>query len=86
MAAVLVAAVLCVLVAMQSGIERTELTQAANKAATLPAVPGESTQPANPAATKKLFAYLSADSYTPQVRSNAALLACPCVIIAQTWV
>jgi len=61
-----VAAVLCVLVAMQSGIERTELTQAANKAATLPAVPGESTQPANPAATKKLFAYLSADSYTPQ--------------------
>ena len=67
--ALVAAAALFVLVATQSGAKRVELAQAAKKAPALPAVPGEGTQPANAAATKKLFAYLSADSYTPQVCS-----------------
>lgn len=66
--AVVAAAALCIFVVSQSSVDRAELAQAAKKKASdLPAVPGLGTQPVNPAATKKLFAYLSADSYTPQV-------------------
>lgn len=62
---VLTAFAMSAVVVSRVGLGSTELAQAAAKTA-LPAVPGLATKPADQAETKKLFAYLSADSYTPE--------------------
>lgn len=62
---------LVVLRAIASRADRLEGLWNSSKPATLSreqAVPGLATKPADQAETKKLFAYLSADSYTPEVR------------------
>mmetsp|Transcript_95555 Transcript_95555/g.139568 ORF Transcript_95555/g.139568 Transcript_95555/m.139568 type:complete len:591 (-) Transcript_95555:59-1831(-) len=58
---------LTAIVVSHVGLGQTELAQAAAaKKTALPAVPGLSTQPVDKAETKKLFSYLSAESYTPK--------------------
>jgi len=68
-AGLLAALALTAVVVSHVGLGQTELAQAAAaKKAALPAVPGLSTLPVHGdhAETKKLFSYLSAESYTPQ--------------------